>query len=73
MDERHNAALRAMLAEMVDMGYNQAAIGKMLGCGQSHISNIMQGRNGGSVNMALKLAESWVRIQSAWDCLPRLE
>jgi transcriptional regulator with XRE-family HTH domain len=57
MDERHNAALRAMLAEMVDMGYNQGAIGQMLGCGQSHISNIMQGRNGGSVNMALKLAE----------------
>jgi transcriptional regulator with XRE-family HTH domain len=48
--------VRRLLQDAQDKGYTQAELGKALKCGQSHVSNIMKGRNGAGMLFAYELS-----------------
>jgi transcriptional regulator with XRE-family HTH domain len=46
-----------MLQQLQELGYSQASLAQMLRCTQSHVSNVLTGRNGASVGMSVRIAE----------------
>jgi transcriptional regulator with XRE-family HTH domain len=70
----NQVTVRRMIQRLQDGGYSQSSLAKMLGCGQSHVSNVVKARNGASVAMAMRIAEILgVPVDSVFGSDPDLE